>query len=80
MKKQLKPLSQLTTDEIGQIFEINGGFGFQRKLNTMGIRKNQGIKIMSKQPFRGPITVKVCGCMMTIGHGMAHKIIVEVIK
>jgi ferrous iron transport protein A len=79
MNKQLKPLTKLSIYETGRIFDIDGGFGFQRKLNTMGIRKNQGIKIMSKQPFRGPITVKVCGCMMTIGQGMAQKIIVEVI-
>ncbi len=79
MNKQLKSLTQLSEDETGRIYEINGGYGFQRKLNTMGIRKDQRIKIMSKQPFRGPITVKVCGCMMTIGWGMAQKIIVEVI-
>ena len=79
MDKQIKQLSQLSVNDIGRICDINGGYGFQRKLNTMGIRKNQGIKIMSKQPFKGPITVKVCGCMMTIGQGMAQKIIVEVI-
>lgn len=79
MSKQLKPLTQLTLNEIGRVYDIQGGYGFQRKLNTMGIRKDQGIKIMSKQPFRGPITIKVCGCMMTIGQGMAQKIIVEVI-
>ena len=79
MDKQLKQLSQLSVDDIGRVYDINGGYGFQRKLNSMGIRKNQGIRIMSKQPFRGPITVKVCGCMTTIGQGMAQKIIVEVI-
>jgi Fe2+ transport system protein FeoA len=79
MNKQLKPLTQLTINEIGKIYDINGGYGVQRKLNTMGIIKDQGIKIISKQPFRGPITIKVCGCMMTIGQGLAKKIIVEVI-
>jgi ferrous iron transport protein A len=79
MSKQLKPLTQLSLNEIGRVYDIQGGYSFQRKLNTMGIRKDQGIKIMSKQPFRGPITIKVCGCMMTIGQGMAQKIIVEVI-
>ncbi len=79
MVKQLKPLSMLSIGELGIIQEVNGGYGFQRKLNTMGIRKNQVIKIMSKQPFKGPITVKVCGCMMTIGQGMSQKIMVEVI-
>jgi ferrous iron transport protein A len=79
MSKKLKPLTQLSLKEIGIVHTIDGGYGFQRKLNTMGIRKDQGIKILSKQPFRGPITIKVCGCMMTIGQGMAQKIIVEVI-
>ena len=79
MSKQLKPLTQLSLNQIGRVYDIQGGYGFQRKLNTMGIRKDQGIKIMSKQPFRGPITIKVCGCMMTIGQGMAQNIIVEVI-
>ena len=79
MNKYLKPLTQLSENESARIYDINGGQGFQRKLNSMGIRKDQGIKILSKQPFRGPITVKVCGCMMTIGQGMAQKIIVEVI-
>ena len=79
MNKQLKQLSDLSINDSGLVYDIRGGYGFQRKLNTLGIRKNQGIKIMSKQPFRGPITIKVCGCMMTIGQGMAQKIIVEVL-
>jgi len=79
VNKYIKPLNQLSVNETARIYDINGGHGFQRKLSSMGIRKDQGIKIMSKQPFRGPITVKVCGCMMTIGQGMAQKIIVEVI-
>jgi len=79
MNKILKPLTQLSEDQIGRVYDINGDYGFQRKLNTMGIRKDQGIKILSKQPFRGAITIKVCGCMMTIGQGVAQKIIVEVI-
>ena len=40
MNKQLKPLSQLSIDDIGKIYDINGGYGFQRKLNTMGIRSS----------------------------------------
>jgi len=78
MKKQLCSLGQLSVNDIGRVYDIEGGYGFQRKLNTMGIRKDQVIKIISRQPFRGPITVKVCGCMMTIGRGMANNIIVEV--
>lgn len=44
----------------------------------MGIRNGKEIKVVSKQPFRGPLTVEVCGCQMTLGRGMARKIMVDV--
>jgi len=78
MIKQIIPLSKLPTEKKARINDIQGGIGFQRKLCTMGIRKNQEIKILTRQPFRGPITIQICGCMITIGQGMAQQITVEV--
>jgi ferrous iron transport protein A len=46
----------------------------------MGIREGQTITIVSKQPFRGPVTISVGSCQMTMGRGMAQKIIVDVVK
>ena len=63
----------------GKVIEITGGHGIQRKLHVMGIREGQEIKICSKQPFKGPITIGVCGSQITLGRGMAQKIQVEVI-
>ena len=80
MNEQIKPLSQLSIKTKARILNIEGGHGFKRKLSTMGIRKNQDIKIMSRQPFRGPLTIEVCGSQMTLGHGMAQKILVEIIQ
>ena len=79
MIKQIIPLSKLPIEKKGRINDVQGGLGFQRRLCTMGIRKDQEIKILSRQPFRGPITVQICGCMVTIGQGMAQNIMVEVI-
>ena len=77
MKQESIQLSHLPINKKAKISDIQGGFGMQRKLCVMGIRKGQPIKIVSRQPFRGPITIEVCGCQMTLGRGMAQKILVE---
>ena len=43
----------------------------------MGIREGQTIKLVSKQPFKGPLTITVGGSQMTLGRGMAYKILVQ---
>ena len=72
-------LSSVPNNKRARIVNIQGGAGLVRKLQVMGIRKGQEIKIVSKQPFRGPLTIEVCGSQMTLGRGMARKILVEVI-
>ena len=73
------PLTQLFSEKKGKIICLQGGHGFQRKLRVMGIREGQTIKIVSRQPFRGPLTIAFNGCQMTLGRGMANKIIVKVL-
>lgn len=73
-------LNSLSIDQTARILKLEGGEGFQRKLRVMGIREGQIIKIVTRQPFKGPITIAVCGSQMTLGRGMASKVSVEVIK
>jgi len=77
MHKQRLSLVHLNRGDLGRIIEINGGPGFRRRLNVLGVREGQIIKVISRQPMRGPLTIAVGNCQMTIGRGMAHKIIVE---
>ena len=79
MDKSRIPLAQLNNGEIGRIIQILGGHGLRRRLNTLGVREEQIIKVISKQPLRGPLTIAIGNCQMTIGRGMAYKIIVEAI-
>jgi len=65
---------------LAKITAIDGGMNVQRRLHALGIHTGKTIKIQTKQPFRGPLTIEVCGAQMTIGRGMAHKIQVEVIE
>ena len=71
------PLTNLRQNQKAKIVRLEGGHGFQRKLRVMGLREGQTIMIISHQPFRGPLTIKTNGCQMTLGRGMAHKILVE---
>ena len=44
----------------------------------MGIREGKEIKMMTKQPIKGPLVVNVDRAHSSIGLGLADKIIVEV--
>jgi ferrous iron transport protein A len=77
---QILPLSEIPKQSKARIIEIQGGHHFQHRLTIMGIRKGQTITLVSKQPFRGPLTIKLYGSQMTLGRGMARKILVEVIS
>jgi ferrous iron transport protein A len=79
MNKKTIPLSNLMYKQKARIITLDGGNEFQRKLRIMGIREGQLIRIISKQPLRGPLTVAINGCQMTLGRGMANKIIVDII-
>ncbi len=80
MSTQIIPLTDVPLYKTARIQSIRGGFGLQRKLRVMGIREGERIKLLSRQPLRGPLTIHVCGCQMTLGRGMARHILVEVIE
>jgi len=80
MTTHLISLDRIPLKTTVSIQQINGGYGLIQKLQVMGIRKGQQVKMVSKQPFRGPITIKVQGREITLGRGMAKKILVEVIQ
>jgi ferrous iron transport protein A len=44
---------------------------------AMSLIEGKIVEVVSKQPFRGPLTISIGNCKMTIGRGMAHKIFVE---
>ena len=78
MNVETLSLANLSHNKIAKIIKIEGGHGLHNKLRVLGIREGKLIRIVSKQPLFGPITVAVGGNQITIGRGMAHKIIVEV--
>ena len=75
---RLISLHDLGTGEEGTVEEMHGGYGFIRRMQSMGIRPGKRIKKISAQFFLGPVTVKVENTVIAIGHGMSRKVMVRV--
>ena len=73
-----KKLSEMKYEEKGTIKKIEPGFKDQ--IAGMGIREGKEIKMMSKQPIKGPVVVNVDRSNTSLGTGLADKITVEVKK
>ena len=71
-------LTQMQPGEAGIVKEIQGGQGFIRKLQSMGVRPDKKITKVSSHFWRGPQTVEVDDMQIAVGFGMAKKILVEV--
>ena len=83
------PLAHLKKGKTGRIIDIHSGHhgghhmehhgmhGLQRRLNVLGIREGQIVRVDSKQPLMGPLTISIGNSQLTLGRGIAHKIIVE---
>jgi len=57
---------------------IDHGTSFQRRLRAMGIREGKSLKIVAVHPFAGPLVVEVDGREITIGRGIAQRVLAEV--
>ncbi len=92
MEKKLTRMKEGEGGKIVRIEEFHGpyrmgmghgsrrgrGHGRRRDLRTMGVREGKMVEIQSKQPMGGPIVIKIDNMTITLGRGMARKILVEV--
>ena len=62
--------------EEGIVKSIEGNL--RNKVAGMGIRVGKKIKMATKQPIKGPVVVTVDQSSISLGLGIADKIIVEV--
>jgi ferrous iron transport protein A len=71
-------LANMRSGQKGVITQIIGGYGRQRHLRTIGIREGKQVKILTKQPARGPVVIEIDGNQIAIGRGMAMSVLVEI--
>ncbi|MCD6453146.1 MAG: ferrous iron transport protein A [Dehalococcoidales bacterium] len=70
-----KKLSEMKYEETGVIKSI--GSDLRAQVAGMGIREGKEVKMMSKQPLKGPVVIMVDRSNASIGRGLANKIMVE---
>ena len=80
MGGKIVPLASLSPGMVASIIEVEGGYGIQRKLHIMGIMPGKKVRLVSVQPMRGPVTIETNGRQISLGRGMAARILVEVIE
>ena len=58
----------------------NHRWGFQRRLEDMGLTPGTKVTVVKSAPFHGPVELLVRGSRLALGRGMAERIIVRVEK
>jgi len=71
------PVTELQEDKTAKVIEIQGGHVIQNQLRSIGIREGKEIFVVTLHPFKGPVVVRVDGKMISLGRGLASRILVE---
>jgi ferrous iron transport protein A len=71
-------LTDMEAGQTGKVASVQGGHGFRRRLEALGIRPGMKITKVSGQIMHGPIIVKIGTSQIAIGFGMARRVLVEV--
>jgi Fe2+ transport system protein FeoA len=67
-------LAQMQNGQSGIVVGLQGGRGFIRHVQAMGIIEGKRLTKLASQPLRGPIVVSVDNLQIAIGYGMATRI------
>jgi ferrous iron transport protein A len=73
-----KKLSEMSYGEEGTVTNISSDL--RERIAGMGIRIGKKLKMLTKQPMKGPTVVVVDEASTSLGLGIADKIMVEVKK
>ena len=79
INKNIVSLAKLETNQSGMVINFTAGLGLVRRLEEMGIRAGKKVTKISGMPLRGPVVVQVGGTRIALGHGMARKVMVQMI-
>jgi len=71
-----RKLSEMDYNQTGMVLRIQGEL--RRQIASMGIREGKEIKMLTKQPIKGPVVVTVDRATTSLGLGLAERIIVRI--
>jgi len=72
-------LTRAPSDKTLEIKSVGGGYSWENRFDSLGIRKGRMVRKIACQPFGGPVVIEVDGAKISMGRGIASKIEVEVV-
>jgi len=72
-----KSIVKLKNKEEARVVAIAGGREAARRLEALGVRVGKTVKKVHSMLFRGPVTIQIGQTKVSVGHGLAEKIMVE---
>ncbi|MFH1476527.1 MAG: FeoA family protein [Verrucomicrobiota bacterium] len=69
-------LALLKPDEKATVAALHGGDAFQHRLRSVGLKEGKLLRVVASHHFAGPLVVEIERRHITIGRGMARKIVV----
>ena len=73
-----RSLIDLAPGEAGIVVLLEGGYGMQRRLRSLGIVEGNTVRVLSALAWGGPVVVEVNRARVAIGRGMARHVKVAV--
>jgi len=71
------PLTELPAGAEGSVIALNGGYGMQARLRSLGITEGRRLRKVSDIGRRGPVVVVVERAQVAIGYGIARRVVVR---
>ena len=71
------PLTELPADVEGTVVALDGGYGMQARLRSLGITEGRRLRKISGIGRRGPVVVLVERAQVAIGYGIARRVVVR---
>lgn len=72
-------LLKMKENQRGRVIQIDAAEGLKSRLLSMGIYPGREITKLSHFALRGPVAIKIGRSVLGLGHGMAGKIILEIL-
>ncbi len=76
LKGRTASLAELPGGSAGVVASLDGGADFKERVRGIGLTEGRSVTVVAKEPFGGPVVVKAGNSRVTVGRGMASKIMV----
>ncbi|MBM4248810.1 MAG: metal-dependent transcriptional regulator [Euryarchaeota archaeon] len=74
---QAVPLTSMQPGRTARVLFVRGGRAVVKRLCDLGLTPGTQVRLLRSAPMRGPVEVRVRGCDLAIGRGIALKVFVE---